>query len=256
MTKDESLLKRRLLDLATKADRRGVFTCSDFLGLNEQNILHSMDRELRFVRTGLYGGYPGAERVMAGFAAVDGTGAGEDMDPLFPIACIRIRSRMKGEPVSFSHRDVLGSVLNLGLDRGRIGDILLREEDVLLFCSETNADFLCSELSRIRHTPVTASAADFDVSGYSPKTQRIPASVASGRLDAVLAAAFGMSRSEAMEVIRREHVFVNGRMTAQCAYHPKEGDIISARGFGKARYEGAEGETRKGRIRIHIERYV
>ena len=240
-----------MLDLAHAADKRGVCTFSDFLDLNEQTVFHTMSRELSFIDCRLYGGYETAERQMAAFLPDAFLFSGD-----FPIKCICIRPKNSRFSEPFSHRDVLGSVMNLGLERARIGDIVMREQDTVLFCHEKNADYICESLTRIRHTDVEAFVTGESTGALAPKTREISGSVASVRLDVICALAFHLSRSAAAALVSGEKVFINGRLAVSNSAHPLEGDLISVRGYGKLRYEGETGTTRKGRCMVRLSLFI
>ena len=147
-------------------------------------------------------------------------------------------------------------MLNLGIDRSRLGDILVEEHQAYLFCQEKIADFICENLTRIRHTTIMAvrvEAEDFD---YQPKFQEIVGTVASVRLDSLLSLAFGASRSGLTGLIEGGKVFVNGKITLSNSQILKPGDIISARGYGKFIYRGFISNTKKGRMFVALDRYA
>ena len=89
----------------------------------------------------------------------------------------------------------------------------------------------------------------------TPKFETVSGSVASLRLDCILALAWQSSRSKMTPYIEGEKVFVNGRMITSNSYLLKEEDIVSVRGFGKFVYRGVETETKKGRLFITLDRY-
>ena len=118
------------------------------------------------------------------------------------------------------------------------------------------ADFICSELSRIRHTSVKVNPVSLTDVSYSPKVEEIRGTVASVRLDSLLALAFSQSRSRLTGLIAGAKVYVNGRLITSNGYQPETGDVISVRGMGKFRYEYAGGRTRKNRVNVVISKYV
>lgn len=253
MNREEELFQRRLLDLAQKADRRGIVTFTDFLNLNELNIYHQTARELFFVKSASFGGYESAERQIIAFIP-DALSYREE-PPDYPIACVRISAR-NAKYSDMSHRDILGAVLNLGIERGMIGDILVGEAQAHIFCLDRMQEFLCSGLTRVKHTQVDAEAVDLTQMDARPKYERIKGTVASVRLDSLLALAFGASRSRLAGLIEGKKVFVNAKLVTSSGYSPKEADLISVRGLGKFRYLGAAGETRRGRIAVELEKYI
>ena len=141
----EALFEKRMKELSKNAYYRGVLTFSDFLDLNELHMLHSLPKNESGVHVETFGGYALAERQMAAFIP----------DALFfqqsyPISCICIRPTAEKFAESLTHRDYLGAILNLGIERSKIGDILVDGKTAYVFCHENMAPFLMQELCRIR----------------------------------------------------------------------------------------------------------
>lgn len=157
---------------------------------------------------------------------------------------------------ALSHRDYLGAILNLGIERPKLGDILVEEDRAYVFCKDNMAEFISEELTRVRHTSVLCKQVPMGEFSYTPRTEMIRGTVASVRLDSVLALAFRSSRSSLSGWIEGGKVFVNGRAVLSNGYNLKEGDVVSARGLGKFRYLGMTAQTKKGRCYVDIEKYV
>lgn len=259
MNKEEELFQKRLLDLANQADIRNIITYSDFLNLNELNIFHSSAKELSFVKRQLFGGYEFAERQIAAFIP-DALSyiyeTEEEIQRQFPIVCVKIVPLNEKYAENLNHRDYLGAILNLGIERSTIGDILVDGTNTYVFCHKKMADFLCKELTRVKHTTVALSCMELQKMDYTPKYELIKGSVASVRLDSLLSLAFGSSRSKLTELIEAGKVFVNGKLVTSNGYKIKEQDIVSARGLGRFKYIGNATSTRKGRLFVEIEKYI
>lgn len=263
MNQDKELLnlEKRFAELSRIAYQRDIITYSDFLNLNEQNILHKLPKDRLYTRVAYFGGYEMAERQMAAFIPdalylryrKNGITPAEVSYPFcaLKIAPVNLRFAEK-----LSHRDYLGAVLNLGIDRSRTGDIIPEDTDALLFVHNDIVDFLRSELTRVRHTAVSLERIPLMEIDYSPKFEEVCGTVASVRLDSLLSLAFNQSRSRLTGLIEGAKVYVNGRLITSNGYKPEEGDIISVRGMGKFRYEYAGGRTRKNRISVVINRYI
>ena len=181
VTKEEQLFERRLEDLAKTAYNRGIPTFSDFLSLNEQNIYHASRAEFSYIRSVLYGGYDLAERQMLGFLPdalsydTDPSDAGgyEAANPdsgVFPIQCLSIRPLNAKFSDKLTHRDYLGSLMNLGTERSQIGDIIVEEERALVMVHERMAPYLMQELTRVKHTSVYCELCSCGDIHYEPKT--------------------------------------------------------------------------------------
>lgn len=250
-TKEEQQLEKRFLELGELAYQRGTAVYSDFLNLNELNIFQEIRPKLSYIVTESFGGYDLAERQIAVF---------RPEAPLFctepPVSCLRIAPVQEKFAENLTHRDYLGAVLNLGLDRSCLGDILVEEGKSYLFCLTRIAPFICENLTRIRHTMVSVCMVEAENFHYEPRYQEITGTVASVRLDRLLSLAFGASRSSLTGLIEGGKVFVNGRLVTSNGYQPKEGDLVSVRGMGRFRYQGSRGQSKKGREYAVLLRYI
>ena len=117
-------------------------------------------------------------------------------------------------------------------------------------------DFIIENLCRIRHTNVLAEVVKKPEELPALEFQTTTGSVASLRLDSILALAFHASRSSLVQNIESGNVFVNGKMITSNGYQLKEGDIISLRGKGKFQFMESGGQSKKGRLFVKINRYI
>lgn len=241
-----------LLDLADACDRRGYPVGSDFLTLNEQNLFLAFAKDrLGPVSMTLWGGYELAERKIIFFKPI---GVGEDYPA--PISLLSVKPLMKKFSEPLTHRDYLGALMNLGISRAKTGDIILQESETYLIVSEGIADFICENLTRIRHTSVACKQVSWQAFSYVQKTREITGSIASVRLDTVIGLAFSQSRSRLTGYISDERVLVNGKVITSNAYSLKENDLVSVRGLGKFRYKGTGAVTKKGRLMATVEVFI
>ena len=143
MQKDEELLKKRLQEFSSQAYYRGIVTYSDFMNLNELNILHSIPHSDLYTRFETFGGYELSERQMAAF--IPDALYCEINYPLIPVKIAPLNKKFTEE---LTHRDYLGAILNLGINRNKVGDILvgtntakgsggsLQEQEAILFLQD------------------------------------------------------------------------------------------------------------------------
>ena len=247
---EQELCRKRLLDLSRQADRKGIVLFSDFLNLNEQNIFHSLQKEL-YTTAKLSGGYEQAERQMVAFHP-DALAFTWD----YPIDCIRLEPKAVKFSEDLTHRDYLGAILNLGVDRSVVGDILIEDHTASFFCLRQMTDFFLENLCRVRHTTVVASKIEDPGDLPRPELKPVSGTCASVRLDSLIALAFGTSRSSIVHCIEEGLVFVNGKLITSNGYEPKEGDIISVRKKGRFIYDGVSRQTKKGRLGVRILLYI
>ena len=223
---EEEVLVGRIQDLAEQCYHRDVPSHTEFLTLAEQDLFYRTVNKIPGVRYVLSGGYEAAERKAALFLpsyAEDGDAS------MLPIAVVRISPLNEKFADALSHRDFLGSLMNLGVERYKLGDILIDGNQAYLICM--------AELTE-------------------PKTERKEGSVASVRLDAVLSLAFSSSRSKMVPLIEGGQVFINGKLVTSPSASLKEDDLVTVRHMGKFRYVGVQNQTKKGRLYVAVERFV
>ncbi len=260
--KEEELLEKHLVDLSRRACYRNAVTYSDFLNLNELNILNCIPRESLYTDYVTFGGYDFAERQMAAFLpeafSLYAQKDASTIRQLFAgeVSVLRIAPRNKKYAEDLCHRDFLGAILSLGIDRGKTGDILTEDKSAAVFFERRMAEFAAENLARIRHTPVTASQEPLLDFHYEPRFEEIRGTVASVRLDSLLAVAFPASRSTLARLVESGKVFVNGRLAVSNACQVKEHDKISVRGMGKFEYAGVLSVTKKKRMYVSVRKYV
>lgn len=171
-----------------------------------------------------------------------------------PFSILEIRGKQKKFAEKLSHRDVLGAVMNLGISREQVGDILFQENTSYLFLLRKMKDFVAENLSTIRHTAVQCKEV-VEMEGMERREVEERIFVPSERLDAVVSAVFHLSRGNAQEYFQKELVYRDG-ITVKGSSSLKGREKISVRGLGKFRYIGVEKNTKKGRIVAVILRYV
>ena len=251
MREENELLRRRFSELARRSDAQATFTFTDFLGLAEQSVLKTMGRELRGVKIELFGGTLGCERLVARFGSEEELGYTEE----YPIACIKAVPKNKKYAEALTHRDYLGAILNLGIERETLGDIAITEDATYIFALSGIADFIISNLTRVRHTDLTLSLSE-PPSEALFRTEERRVQISSERLDAVIARVYSLSREDAQGLFVKRLVFADGREIQSNSYSPKEGEIISVRGHGRFVYIGQVGTTRKGKLNVAVMVYV
>lgn len=245
---DEALLGRRILDLDMLCEKRHCPTSTFFLTEQEQtycaSIVHLLDSYCR-----LFGGYDSAERCVAILLPDESYEMDEEE---LPFGVLRISYQQK-----VGHRDILGSILGLGIERAAIGDILVFDNECFVFAMRDMAAYILRELVRIGRQSVSVEAVRLeDVRIPEVKTEEINATVASLRVDCIIAEGFRLSRETAKTAVERQLVSLNHRIIGTPSQSVKENDVISLRGKGKIILTSVSGESKKGRIWVKILRYV
>ncbi|MDD7643379.1 MAG: YlmH/Sll1252 family protein [bacterium] len=250
MNEEATYFAKRCMDLSKQANRKGIVTFSDFLTINEQLILKQNKDKLESEYQ-MSGGYEYAERQMVAFIP----------DALFyewdyPMQCVRIRPAYPKFAEQLSHRDVLGALMSLGIERSKIGDLIVNETDMFFFAKEEIVPYISDQLTSIRHTVVTLEIEAGSHLDYVPHFEEREAIVTSNRLDAVIAAICKISRAASLKLIQEGKIFVNGAECLHNTYYCKQGDLLSIRGFGKVRFGETLGVTKKDRIRFSYQLFT
>lgn len=191
-------------------------------------------------RVTFFGGYENAERRVAAFYAFDAP-------QRFPIAVLELRWNAKFADAK--HRDLLGAVMGLGLERDAIGDVCLGAQPgtAYLFCAAEIADYIAANLDSAGRASLKVSPAS-KVDIAPPEGKAVRVTVQNLRMDAVLAAGYKLSRSQAQKLIATGLVKLNHVVELRSDARVEEGFLISARGYGRLRIDEIQGETKKGRI--------
>lgn len=252
MDSEEILLKKRLGELADKAYNNSQYLFTGFLSMAELDIYYRMERELSYVPVTAFGGTADCERVMLRFGSEELCGYEEP----FPIRCIEISPLVEKFGEELGHRDYLGALMNLGIERGTLGDIVILGKHAFLFCAEKMAPYITENLDKVRHTSVKCRIAENIPGSTVTRLERQTVQVSAARADSIIAKAYNLSRGESVELFRAKKVFVNGRLDENNSGQLKPADLISVRGFGRFRFVGITGETRKGKLNVEIDKFV
>ena len=241
-------LRNRFHDLAEKSFQQGIFTFTGFLVLSEQDIFWQEESRISHAGYRLEGGCEAADRVVARFGNPEELG----YEVPFPIVCVHIEPVAQKFADALSHRDFLGALMNLGIERSTIGDIKVGESQAYLFCLDSIAGFICENLSQVKHTSVRCSLTENI--GEIPREQPLAVGiqVQSLRADAVVAKVYNMSREKSLELFRAGKVYVDGRLCENNSRQLISGETVNARGYGKFVLAGETRETKKGKLAVDV----
>ena len=244
----------RVRDLADQAMRNDYVTHTGFLSLSEQSMAVP-ETEKAGVRACFYGGHEEADRkilyFLPSYMDEETLTRQEDSGEGF-IACLRIRVRGARFTKEIGHRDCLGALMHLGIEREQIGDILTEASHAFVFVMKDIGPFIISELTRVSHTVVSVREVPLSACQIRPVLEERTGSVASERLDAVTAMAFRLSRTAAAKLIEGEKAAVDGRLVTDPDRRLLPGQKISLRGYGRFLYQGEVKRTKKDRLMVRV----
>ena len=253
----DKLFLGSLIDKQCSSRDKCIITCTKFLDLNQQSAFTSLPKDGEVIRF-LYGGYAQAESKIGVFIpkvyGIEDENDFYSYDGGKPLGVLRID---KDKFSVLSHRDYLGAVMNCGIKRETVGDIIIDQNGAYIIAFEDICEHLKRELFRIGRGTVKVSCARFeDLEAFEAKTEDSFVTIASLRLDNVISAAFSLSRKKAVAEIAAGKVFINDVLVEKNDFKVPVGAKIVLRGKGKAMLSEQTGQSRKNRPQIIIKRYI
>ena len=248
---EEKKFVKTILQYAQRADKQNRPFFTHFYNKGwMQSLITQYVEQNAYLSYGFFGGYEGAERQILSISPY----TLEESEYLIGILNIEVKTGI-GKPLS--HRDYLGAIMGLGIERDTIGDIILHTSGAYVFVEMSMIPYIRSQLISIgRYQKIQINEIGLEeVHIEKPKVKVIETTVSALRMDAVCAAAFGLSRSECTKLIQADKARRNGLAT-QGSELVKVGDVLTLRGYGKAQLKAVNGLTKKDRVHITIEKYI
>lgn len=250
-TGEDKVLLAKIWDKITAGMRKNIPANTCFLTLRELDMCRYLFGE----QEGLFpfGGYEGAERQMLVYLPEY-----LEKDTLYeedsPLVCLRATFFDGDTP---SHRDFLGALMGEGIARETVGDICVGKGQCDFFVTAEIAPYILQNFIGAGRTKVHLEQIPLsDVSVPEPETREIKDTVASVRLDSVISSGFRIGRSAAAQYVNAGKVAIDGLPCEKPDKTVEEGSKISVRGLGKIKLKSINGQTKKGRISIIIDRYI
>lgn len=242
----EKLIKmRRILDKIEIVLNKHIVQSTDFFDPYEvylaKSILNRFD-DINYIE---YGGHTNAERkiilIYPSYMIFD--------NPKESLTCLKV----EGDLASLSHKDYLGALLNLGIKREKVGDILVHKDYGYIIIKDEIGDFILYNLEKIGNKNLNITAISFESIEVPPmEYKEIKRFLTSLRIDLVISEAYNISRSDSMDIIKRGFVKINWEPIDKSAKEVNEGDVVSVRGYGRFVLYSIEGLSRKGRMMANI----
>ncbi len=248
---DEKILVSRIADAVDFAYEKHNqrFICI-FMDPRQQETARQALSALSCRDYSCWGGYEGAERQML---CVYG-GRTEPSPEEYPIRAVRLIGR---DLSSKTHRDVLGTLMSLGIKRETVGDIVFGENDCVVLLAKEIAAHVAEGLVKVGGAGVrTELLPHIPPIVREQPTEPLRDTVASSRLDCVVASLLNMSRGSAEELIDAGLVSVNWREQESRSLSVKAGDTLSVRGRGRFVIDDIGTPTKKGRLVLLARKYL
>ena len=250
-SEEDRLLLNRFAELAGRSNRQNRYLFTGFLSLGEQALFYQSAASFPTASYALSGGFASCERRMVRFGNPQEIGYEEP----FPITCLCIRQTAPKFAGVLTHRDYLGALIHLGVERTVLGDILPAGHLAYVYCQDSMAPFICENLTRVKQAAVEVRPVKEAPDDALPCLKEQVFAAASERLDVLLCAVWNLSRSQSAEAVKSGRVFVNGRLCENSSMQPRIGDLITLRGHGRFVYDGIVCETKKGRYKVSVKLY-
>lgn len=247
MNDEEKILLKRLNDLDHMADRKYMVCYSDFLNAIEYSLFLEHKKEY-LCQTVVFEKIDQLERQMIAFIP-----EALPFNQEFPISILKIHPKSRKFAQPLSHRDILGTVMGLSIDRKLVGDIFCYHDDYYILVNERISDLIIQDIHRIKHTEVIISKFDEGDLKIEREYEQRFSTVSSLRLDCIISEMNNCSRSQAQELIKNGLIFHNSRQIFHNSTNCNAGDIISIRHVGKFRIVEFGGLSRKGKYKLHYE---
>lgn len=248
-SEEDRLLAAKALDKLLLAERTWEVVTGDFCDPAQAHLIRQLATRAECEAHAFFeGGYPHAERLRYCFARPECPPEAAD----FRLAILRISGNFAFFRVG--HRDFLGALYSLGIRREKFGDVIADDTGAYLVLDNTVADHVRMSLQQVGPVPVTVAARDIAaLRAWQPEFQSSTVVAASSRLDAIVAAIYKISRTEAGILVASGQVKQNHIPCQSGSKEVKPGDLISAKGLGRIYVREFVGHTQRDRLRVRIE---
>lgn len=248
----DRLILLKVLDKAQTAMKTWSFTTSDFLDPFKRALVRDLLLPVKGLQIMEFGGYENANRQSFVFMAED---MSKDMfEPSEMFSSVLVTP--KGNHQDLTHRDYLGAVMNLGINRDFFGDIVLYPDGCIIIGKKSIIETIQQSLTQVgKYTVSTEIQSLENITVPKEQFKEQSATVSSLRLDSIISQAFHMSRSDSSDAVKSGKVFVNYKEVTDPSKTIAQNTVISCKGLGKMELLEISGETKKSRIRIMMKIY-
>ncbi len=246
---EERLILARFIDKLEKTLKKNIPSNTDFLTPAERALTENVLKFYPEIRYEFFGGYENSERTVCIFMPDWAEEADREI-----ITVIETELYAEG---ALSHRDILGSLMGLGLVREKIGDIVIKDEKCQVIALDAVADIIVSQWEKAGRYGVKPIKKELGaIIAPEPQIKTIKDTVKTLRLDSICAVGFSISRTRATELILGGKVSLNHIICTKTDKIVAEKDVFSCRGYGKCELREICGKSRKDRFLLEIDRYI
>jgi RNA-binding protein YlmH len=245
--KDEHDFVDQVLDWKNQVVTQYAYKLTDFLDPREQKILSDLIGKNDEIKVSFWGGANFVERKRAIIYP-----SYYDVSPSdYMCTCFKVNYASKF--VTIEHRNVLGSLMSLGVKREKFGDVIIEDDTVQFVIDQQIADYVKINLNKIGKASVKLNEVDSaELIKGNENWHEVTMTVSSFRLDAILSEIYKVSRQKIVPYIKSGATKVNWKVIEQPSYECKENDLMSVRGLGRAKILEINGQTKKEKWRILV----
>ena len=255
--KDDKILLAQILDKVEMVEKKNKIEYTDFLDLAQIELVQKFINKIKLQNYMIYGGFEQAERKMFVIYPdkFNSVVVEKNLSNIVQIIRIELPDDLKGK---YTHRDYLGAVIKLGIERKKIGDIIVDQNGADIIVDKDIVKFLLDNLGSLtRFSKSTISVQNIeDLRPVEVRKEELEIIVSSMRLDNVISDLARCSRNKALDIINTERVFINFECETKKTKQVKTGDMITIRGKGRFFVKEIIGQTRSGRTIKKIEKFV
>lgn len=235
---------KRVYDLIDLAQRRNRMIVTPFFSPDQIAIMEFIcGNQIHYIKDG---GYEGAERCR--FAILPFVCEA-------PIPLCILRAHYASAFGTLSHRDVLGALMHLGIERDKIGDIVIKDRMVYIIIDEEIENYIVCNLTRIKRNSMHFERCEEELHHEAEIIYKDHI-VSSLRLDVLVASFAGVSRAQAAKMITSGDVKVDHVVLEQTSYLCNNNSAISIRGYGRYHFAQIKRKTKKDHLVIRAGVYV
>jgi RNA-binding protein YlmH len=255
--KEDKILLAQVLDKIEMVEKKNKIEYTDFLDLAQFELVQKFINKIKIENCMSYGGFEEAERKIFVFypEKFNSIVVEKNLTNIVQIIRIELPDDLKGK---YTHRDYLGAVIKLGIERKKVGDIVVDSNGADIIVDKDILKFLLENLgglTRFSKSTITVENIE-NLRPVEIKKEEIEIIVSSMRLDNVISELARCSRNKALDIINQERVLVNFECETKKTKQIKPGDMLTIRGKGRFFVKEISGQTRSGRFVIKVEKFV
>lgn len=248
---EDKVLLAKVWDKINAGLRKNIIASTCYLSLRELEMTRFLFGNMEGLCS--FGGYGNAERKMLVYLP-DYLDESALTDEDSPVVCLHATFYQGDSP---SHRDFLGALMGAGIARETVGDICVGKGCCDFFVTAEIAPYILQNFTGAGRTKLHLQQIPLtQVQIGEPETKEIRDTVASVRLDSIISSGFRIGRSAASQYVTSGRAAIDGLPCEKPDKPVPEGVKISVRGLGKIKLRAVNGQTKKGRISVVIDRYV